>query len=129
MYKIVGLRGRERWSLYARQPYAVQYAIDRWVTAPVGGLFAFQDLTSAERWFSANAEIWRAEAEIWRAEAEERVPLPPSAGFTNYVHCWTASPAYWRPICCVPWPDGTVAYRRIRLVERIENVYVQHRPQ
>lgn len=110
VYKIVYKTDDKRLSsLFAPPPYSVNYHVGEWATAPVGGLLAFKTLKQAK------AYRFGERKEIWAASAEEPVPLPRWAATSSLVYrqCWADEAL--EPVFRQIWPDGTVAYRRIRL--------------
>jgi hypothetical protein len=110
VYKVVCVEADGRLTSVATSgTLEVEYTPGRWVEAPVGGLLAFADYESAQRFGTG---------QVWLADAEEPVPLPPRG-----LACPTEERAtlLWegRGSGALHWPWGTVAFRRIRLLRRI----------
>jgi hypothetical protein len=87
----------------------VEYVPRRWAEAPVGGLLVFTNYEAALQ-FGAG--------QVWQADAEDPVPLPPRG-----LVCPTEKQAelIWegRTTGALEWPEGTTAFRRVRIHTRI----------
>jgi hypothetical protein len=96
-------------SITATDSLEVEYQPGRWVEAPIGGLLCFADYESAQQ--------FRA-GQVWLADAEDPVPLPPRG------MVWPTEEQarmIWegRISGTMQWPEGTVAFRRVRLRTRV----------
>jgi hypothetical protein len=109
-----------RWSWIVTPPTGIVYYPGRWTTAPFGGLLVWAEEYKAER---------RAFEEQWKVEVEEQVPLPscrlrfvawltPSEIFNLARRLWEGEKL--DPVYLEEWPAGTEAWRRVKLVERLE---------
>lgn len=124
IYKVVrapagGRFRRKRFSVVASDDAAVFYKVRRWVEAPKHlarrgyHLLAFDSLPEAIA-FKRRPHAPEA-LEIWRAEGEGEVkPLPQMLvplflDETDELTPWEHD-----------WPAGTVMYKRIKLVERVD---------
>jgi len=108
----------------------VRYKPGEWVEAPVGGLLVFSNWASADGFACGlHAKTYKA-YEVWQCEAENEVQLPDLrvvyTDFTNAVR-WLWSQVSLRPLLdeinlrgFEPWPTGTLAFRRVRLLEKCE---------
>jgi hypothetical protein len=124
VYKVVHVvDGTKLISYYARGPYMVEYRPGEWAEAPVGGLLAFKSIKAVEAFLDMplhTLSLVGYPIRVWRAEAEERVALPAKYSCLlddDYKKYWMAPRlARWSHY---RWPDGTVAYQKLRLLERI----------
>jgi hypothetical protein len=107
----------------------VEYRPGEWAEAPVGGLLVFEEYQQADLLLGALYVATRDEFEIWRCEASERVRLPEFSltrtDFRDLVELLWASEdvrairhQIW-PARLEFWPEGTQAYRRVKLLERV----------
>jgi hypothetical protein len=116
VYKVVAKRGQRLASSHAWGELEVAYKPGQWAEAPVGGLLAF-DSFEAARAFALRQYPRRRQ--VWEAEADEAVPLP------AYCLIGPTSTARARAVweqnkrASARWPEGTVAYRRLRLLRRV----------
>ncbi len=116
-------------SLFVDRAYAVQYREGEFVEAPEEtGLLCFDTLENAAK-FAFN-ELWHLQVGgkvenslVYLCEASGKLQLPPCKGLL--IHPWPV----WRKenspratpsaALAMPWPDGTVAYRRVRLLKPV----------
>jgi hypothetical protein len=107
----------------------VEYRPGEWAEAPVGGLLVFEQYQQADLLLGALYVATGAEFEIWRCEASERVRLPEfSVNRTDIKEVvellWGSEDVrairhrIW-PARLEFWPEGTRAYRRVKLLERV----------
>lgn len=112
--------------IYKRSKWCLTYSPDRWTEAPLStGILVFCSKDTALdfyiRWYFS--EVWgvRSFGEVWRVIAEDKVPLPRyranEADTRFYNRVWTKEIPLLRTIPY--WPEGTMAFKRIRLVERV----------
>jgi hypothetical protein len=109
---------------------AVEYRPGLWSEARVGGLLVFTRYALADGFACALYAHTRHEYEIWRCEGREQVPLPEfrisRTDLTEAVKMlWSAQDLgqikklLW-PRLFMPWPEGTAAYRMVKLLERVD---------
>lgn len=103
--------------------YCIEYIPGKWVTAPIGGILLFDEEEKAKK-FAPIATIdtpiddHGRKLVIYKCEVKkgESVPLPPkeqSNSEKEIEECWNWHVGYFA------WPKGTVAFRRVRLLEEI----------
>jgi hypothetical protein len=108
----------------------VQYRPGEWAEAPVGGLLVFTDYAPADLFAGALYVATRATFEIWHCEVSEQVRLPEfSVTRTDLKDAverlWASEDVrairheIW-PARLEFWPEGTRAYRRVKLLERAD---------
>jgi hypothetical protein len=96
----------------------VEYRPEYWTEASIGGLLAFDNLVSARR-FALRSLRYTWPGQIWLADADEQVSLPstalacPDEYFARLL--WEG-----KFTGGLQWPEGTVAFRKLRLVRRID---------
>ncbi len=105
----------------------VQYQVGEFATAPVGGLLCFVELEHAKVFQQycnsvlAHVKVGRS-FQVFRCEAEEPVTLPPHKADCKARYCieecWAGK--YDGLEDMRPWPPGTVAFKRVKLLERVE---------
>lgn len=109
-------------------PLSLVYPVGEWVEAKIGGILVF-----------GNSPLVMAQLQLheqlWQAEVEERLPLPSGRlklpvgierlyfSMGNAEKMVAQATDLWggrSPDCTLdPWPQGTEAWRRIKLVERL----------
>jgi hypothetical protein len=107
----------------------VQYKVDEWVEAPVGGLFVFDNIVALES--SVKQLGWHCLA--YNCEVEDQIPLPEYMFDMMPVIQYSESNLighlknYWAgDDLCVSynlWSPGTEAYRRVKLVGKPTEYY------
>jgi len=108
----------------------VEYRPSLWTEARIGGLLVFMDYSAAEI-FAGAVSIGTTESfEIWLREVSDQVRLPEFSltrtDRTDAVELlWRSKDVraikhLIRPARLEFWPEGTVAYRRVKLIERAE---------
>ena len=112
LYKVVSnARPDKLVSAYAYGQFECSYSPDTWTTAPVGGLLCFSTLDAAKEFL---CDETREDLELWECEGEDPVTLGlwdirnPTDGWASI----SEFPDLW-------WPAGTVAFRRVKLLQRI----------
>jgi hypothetical protein len=107
----------------------VEYRPGEWAEARVGGLLVFTEYQPADLLAGALYVATRATFEVWTCEVSERVRLPEFSltrtDFRDLVELLWASEdvrairhKIW-PARLEFWPEGTRAYRRVKLLERV----------
>jgi hypothetical protein len=110
---------------------AVEYRPGLWSEARVGGLLVFTRYALADGFACALRVHTRHDYEIWRCEGREEMPLPQfrisRTDLTEAVKMlWRAQELgeikklLW-PRYFDLWPEGTAAYRMVKLLERVDN--------
>ena len=95
------------------------YIPGEWVEAPVGGLICCNSEYAA-------ANMAFGSAQVWEAEGEEFMELPINWHDPFGLHGQEDAGRYWdeegsRDDCFKDgWPPGTIAFKRIKLVRRVE---------
>jgi hypothetical protein len=90
--------------------------------AAVGGLLCFENLDHAKRFqLQAMSRFASISFPIFECEAHEPVDLPPQQAATKLMpsvrEAWEEHKLYkGAPV----WPEGTVAFRRVTLLHRVE---------
>jgi hypothetical protein len=131
-FKVVRMDNGRLWSACARDGLLCEYVPGQWAAAPVGGLLVFRSAGEARRWLRESGAEYALE--IWLADCEDPVRLPAiGVGFPwvkqimEYV--WTHGDvptdrdSAWQtygPILELDWPAGTLAFRRVRLICRVD---------
>jgi len=118
-YKVVMAEPRGLYSATAPTSYRVEYRLGEWAAAPVGGLLVFGSEPSATS-FALQLMESCYPVEVYKAECEDMVPLPECRAFdpadTDTVYkVWHGGEVVDFGL----WPEGTEAYRRVRLLERV----------
>lgn len=110
VYKVVEEADSRLTSVATGGELEVEYAPRRWAEAPVGGLLVFTGLEAAQQFCP--------EGQIWEADAEDPVPLPPR-GLVYPTK--EQAELIWegRTEGALEWPEGTAAFRRVRIHTRI----------
>ncbi len=89
------------------------YSTEMWTEAPLGGLLAFRDEVS-QRFIKALVRN-KLEYQIWEALGDDVVELPPYSQYKAARKAWERTLDSGHG-----WCEGTVAYKHIKLVKRIE---------
>jgi len=99
----------------------VEYHIDKWVEAPVGGLLVFNNKNLA-RSFAYDSDGVQ-HYDVFTCKVEEPVKLPEcnifptiDQAFESFVKLWNGQEI---SELRSRWPLGTEAYRKVKLIEKI----------
>jgi len=106
------------WSAIVDHPLLRSYAKDTWTIADINGLLSFS-LFEYARTFALRNSV-NHNLEIWKAQAKEPVALgacaydPSSIGIDWAAELWAGKISNRSD-----WPEGTVAHKQLRLLERL----------
>lgn len=126
VYKIVRVNPDEPrvfWSAMLHGP-VVDYRIGEWTKAPVGGLLVFGTLEGANAWRNGSSQ------KVFLASASLPVEMPEyAASFIFHENgkdirylksLWKGNPEkLMEHDYLMPWPPGTLAFKRVRLIEEV----------
>jgi len=120
-FKVVRNRSGRLFSAFVESPFDLEYIPGQWTDAPIGGILVF-----THKIFAVNFSYSVPSNEIWRCEVDGPVDLPPFRALVKCVYREVLIDI-WRNQCrtdmgkntLANWPAGTVAYERVRLVEKI----------
>jgi hypothetical protein len=120
-FKVVRNRDGRLFSAFIGAPFGLEYIPGQWNKACIGGVLVF-----THKIFAVNFSYSVPSNEIWSCEVDGPVELPP---FRALVKCISREVLIdiWANQCraemskntLTNWPAGTVAYERIRLIEKI----------
>lgn len=138
-YKVVSVVNNKLYSMmhYELGKMSLEYKVEEWVETKVGGILVFEDQMYA---FSYKAPF----REVWKTECEEEIALPnysvnlhlanhPILIPYNFVlpskltieEVWenkrkfSSEYTFIENLNLTLWPNGTKAYKKIKLVEKI----------
>lgn len=95
--------------------FECQYSTKEWTTAPVGGLLCFEDYYAACLFCAAEK---REDLEIWECLGESPVKLG-LWNLTDPANAWQYDSAHLSQGRDHWWPDGTIAYKRVKLLNKL----------
>jgi len=107
-------------SLVALPPLRVVYEPNKWVQAPVGGLLVWTPEHKPQT-------LWR-HFELWEVEVRNKVELPKYCFLTLAVHeselksvkeLWEGKYKLYDGSVVVDWPEGTEAWKEVKLLKMI----------
>jgi len=121
-FKVVRNRAGRLFSAFIKSPFDLEYIPGQWTEARIGGILVF-----THKIFAVNFSYSVQSNEIWSCEVDGQVELPP---FRVLVKCVSRDALIdiWTNQCrtkmskntLANWPAGTVAYERVKLVEKID---------
>jgi|TARA_Y100000296_G_C5179570_1_gene262624 hypothetical protein len=97
--------------------YNVEYRLNEWAKPKLSdsGLLVFDTLKTAKLFIIGLSVV----KSLFLVDTEEPIDLPPCRAIfiTNYRDIWKNSqePHFFS----LPWPEGTLAFRRVKLLEEI----------
>lgn len=126
-YKVVENIEGSYYSSHAEGRYSIRYLPEVFVEAPVGGLLVFDTFKQASEILPPRDRMIRVNRmmEVWKVEVEQPVKLPEHAfintgiypvGLRLFERLWGGEIIDdWG---MVPWPEGTEAYKYVKLIEQ-----------
>lgn len=108
----------------------LRYYVGKWTEAQFGGLLVFDSFNNACAYLGPHMSMSAPDFIIYECEVEGKVPLPKYSitHSCNYVvpvqiyeTLWTGKELPELPLKVYfrTWPDGTEAYKRVKLLKRV----------
>jgi hypothetical protein len=99
----------------------LNYALNVWTEATVGGILVFSSLMSALDLVGGTR--YRATYHIYECEVEQPIPLPAQALFANCLYMETVADL-WKnmhvnAVLKTHWPKDTASFKRVKLTKLV----------
>lgn len=123
-YKVVKVEQGRFYSTNADKDLKTEYKVDRWVSAPVGGLLVFEFIEDAISFAKDSKHA------IFTCEVLHRVPMPKMHATWDIKYLlklW--EDAYSRRHGRDGWPKGSKAFRLVKLVEKMNLTETEQKEQ
>jgi hypothetical protein len=131
-YKVVRNTEGQLASASIEGPAALVYHPGKWVEAKIGGILVFSDEEEAVRFAERiGANSVKYTMEVWLAEVEDPIKLPKYSLWywgwdlpilERIQDVWEERWNKVRGFDLVRWPEGTLAFKRCLLSEKIKEV-------